>query len=309
MARYEIDFLVEHTEEALLAEIRRVASQFSGSYLTGHAFEQLSGRISLSAIRHRFGGWKKALEKAGLSQLYSGQPVSDRMRSQLARQLSDDDLIADMRRVHDLMGRGYLTIADLNRHSVAAEGTIRRRFGSWDNALQKAGLAKSSMGRKGLTDQQCFENLATVWTALGRRPVYAEMSRPPSQIGKGTYEKRWGTWRKALAAFIEWANADKDIDSDADQPGGLQPSGEAAAVAPKLSSEDRREVGPRLRFKVFQRDRFRCVACGRSPATHLHVELHADHIRSVADGGKTIFENLQALCHDCNLGKGRVSIS
>jgi 5-methylcytosine-specific restriction endonuclease McrA len=53
------------------------------------------------------------------------------------------------------------------------------------------------------------------------------------------------------------------------------------------------------------RDRFRCLACGRSPATHLNVELHADHILAVANDGKTTLENLQTLCQDCNLGKGR----
>src|ERR1035437_7497323 len=41
--------------------------------------------------------------------------------------------------------------------------------------------------------------------------------------------------------------------------------------------------------------RFRCVACGRSPATHMDFELHADHIVSVYDGGKATFENLQTL--------------
>ena len=38
------------------------------------------------------------------------------------------------------------------------------------------------------------------------------------------------------------------------------------------------------------------------------IELHADHIVSVADDGKTTLENLQTLCQDCNLGKGRTSI-
>jgi 5-methylcytosine-specific restriction endonuclease McrA len=35
------------------------------------------------------------------------------------------------------------------------------------------------------------------------------------------------------------------------------------------------------------------------------VELHADHISPWADGGKTVLENLQTLCQNCNLGKGK----
>ena len=74
----------------------------------------------------------------------------------------------------------------------------------------------------------------------------------------------------------------------------------------RRAEEDRRQVGPRLRFRVFQRDRFRCVACGRSPATDLNIVLHADHVKPVALGGKTVSENLQALCESCNLGKGKL---
>lgn len=49
--------------------------------------------------------------------------------------------------------------------------------------------------------------------------------------------------------------------------------------------------------------------CGRSPGTHPDVEVHADHILAVAKGGQTVMENLQTLCQDCNLGKGRTMLS
>jgi len=55
---------------------------------------------------------------------------------------------------------------------------------------------------------------------------------------------------------------------------------------------------------VFRRDRFRCVACGRTPATDLRVILHADHVTPFALGGASTLANLQTLCQDCNLGKG-----
>ena len=57
------------------------------------------------------------------------------------------------------------------------------------------------------------------------------------------------------------------------------------------------------------RDRFRCVASGRSPAAHLNIELHADHILAVANGGKATLENLPTLCRECNPVKGRTVVS
>lgn len=68
--------------------------------------------------------------------------------------------------------------------------------------------------------------------------------------------------------------------------------------------KERRYVTCSLRHKILRRDRYRCVQCGRSPANDTGVELQVDHIIPIAKGGKSIEENLQTLCKDCNLGKG-----
>ena len=64
-----------------------------------------------------------------------------------------------------------------------------------------------------------------------------------------------------------------------------------------------RDVNLRLRFKVLQRDNFKCCICGASPAKNSDVELHVDHIIPWSKGGETVIENLQTLCSKCNLGK------
>ena len=51
------------------------------------------------------------------------------------------------------------------------------------------------------------------------------------------------------------------------------------------------------------RDNFKCRICGKSPATDPKITLHIDHIIPWSKGGETIFENLQTLCSECNLGK------
>ena len=67
-----------------------------------------------------------------------------------------------------------------------------------------------------------------------------------------------------------------------------------------------RDVNLRLRFKIMQRDNFKCCVCGASPATNPSVELHIDHIVPWSKGGETIPENLQTLCSKCNLGKSNL---
>jgi 5-methylcytosine-specific restriction endonuclease McrA len=70
-----------------------------------------------------------------------------------------------------------------------------------------------------------------------------------------------------------------------------------------MKDEDQRQVKLGLRYEVLKRDRFRCVLCGASPATHLGCVLHVDHVIPWSKGGKTIADNLRSLCETCNLGK------
>lgn len=57
-----------------------------------------------------------------------------------------------------------------------------------------------------------------------------------------------------------------------------------------------------IRYDVLRRDNFRCVRCGRGKEDG--VKLHVDHIVPVSRGGKSVMDNLQTLCEDCNYGKG-----
>ncbi len=310
MSRFEISFLDEYTDQSLLDEIRRVAGLHTGSSLSTGTFDRLSGRVSASTIRKRFGGWKEALRKAGLEQLYGGRTVSEKMRTQVARRLSNEELIGEMQRVHTVVGRTVLTTVDFERHStITSSVAIRDRFGNWKRALEAAGIPQSEMANKNWTDDNCFENLALVWAHFGRSPTYQEMFSPPSTINGKAYETRWGTWRKALQAFVTWANTENENGPAEPEKTPIREPITETIVKPvviRRAEQDQRQVGPRLVFRVFQRDRFKCVGCGRSPATDLTIVLHADHIRPVALGGKTVIENLQTLCEGCNFGKGKL---
>lgn len=63
----------------------------------------------------------------------------------------------------------------------------------------------------------------------------------------------------------------------------------------------RQIISPRLRFKVFKRDGYRCQICGRSAQDGAVLEL--DHKVAVARGGTDDLLNLWTLCFECNRGK------
>ena len=55
-----------------------------------------------------------------------------------------------------------------------------------------------------------------------------------------------------------------------------------------------------LRLKVFERDGWRCVSCGRAG------RLECDHVKPLADGGDPWdMDNLQSLCRGCHVEKTR----
>lgn len=61
------------------------------------------------------------------------------------------------------------------------------------------------------------------------------------------------------------------------------------------------KVLPGIRWQVFQRDNWKCIACGRSSDDG--IILHVDHIIPRSKGGQNELLNYQTLCHICNIGK------
>jgi hypothetical protein len=84
--------------------------------------------------------------------------------------------------------------------------------------------------------------------------------------------------------------------------------GVVAAVAPPKSialataEELQHAPTPRLRAQVLKRDDYRCLACGRRPATNTDIELHVHHVAPFSEGGLTTKSNLITLCHTCHKG-------
>ncbi len=210
----------------------------------------------------------------------SGQPVSDA------------ELLIDLKFVAGMLNSPTVSQSKYREHGKFADSTIARRFGSWNNALLKAGLTLTN--EVNISDGRLFENILNLWQHYGRQPRRRELAIPPSTISQGPYNRRFGSWSAALVSFIEYVNVENiEITSDPKQQG--------------IRSKSGREPSLRLRWHVLQRDRYTCRACGTSPSLTPGVKLHVDHIVPWSKGGATVLENLQTLCSDCNLGKSNDS--
>ncbi|MCK9161049.1 MAG: HNH endonuclease, partial [Bacteroidaceae bacterium] len=61
---------------------------------------------------------------------------------------------------------------------------------------------------------------------------------------------------------------------------------------------ERGKVTNKMRFAIYKRDHYRCRKCVSI------YNLEIDHIIPIVKGGKSIFNNLQTLCHHCSVEKG-----
>lgn len=209
----------------------------------------------------------------------SGQPVSD------------EELLADLRRVAEMLGASTVSMPKYRDLGKFDDSNLAKRFCTWNSALSKAGLTISN--EVNISDDRLFENILTLWQHYGRQPRRNELAKPPSSISQGPYKRRFSSWTAALEAFVVYANENNN-----EAPTSL----ENDATKTRTS----RDPSLRLRWRVLQRDRFTCCACGASPALSPGVELHVDHIVPWSKDGETVLENLQTLCSVCNLGKSNV---
>lgn len=213
------------------------------------------------------------------------------------RNTSDEELLNDLKAVSNIINKDTVTMEEYNQYGKYHSTTLTRRFGSWFLCLQKAQL-QMSRSKIGISNEALFDNIEKVWIKLGKQPSYTQME----EYGKfsiGTYTKRFGGWRKALEAFVDYVNS-TEIKIDESEP----TSDTTSDVANHIT---RRDINLRMRFIVMKRDNFKCCMCGRSPATTPGLELHIDHIIPWSKGGETVIDNLQTLCSDCNLGKSNLS--
>jgi len=208
------------------------------------------------------------------------------------REISDDQLIFDVQRVREELKQRSISAEEYDAHGEYSSSTVSRRFGSWNKALEKAGIEARNVFH---TKEELLANIEEVWIKKGEQPTRRDMDdKRLSSISSGAYLRMFRRWSDALQSFVAYVNAEHGIELREQSEGTMARSGES------------RDVNLRLRFLVMKRDNFKCCACGRSPATDPTVVLHIDHVIPWSRGGRTEMSNLQTLCEKCNLGKSNV---
>ena len=300
------------SNEELLQDLFRVATLLGKSSITRGEYKE-HGKYSWSTISKRFHGWNKALVLAGLK---SSKKYSIRT-SNIG--VTDGVLLKDMVLQAQRLGKDTITSSEYEALGQHGASIIKSRFSSWEKALSLAGLQPTGFHHT-ISDEELLREIERVWIALGRQPTTTDIRGGISKYSLASYSSKFGGWRKALEAFIEWINSDrpdgkttishdnKSHTVDTDDISIIQLKDIQETLHNNEKHQTTRTVGDRLRFKVLLRDNFKCCACGASPAKNPSIVLHIDHIIPWSKGGETTLDNLQTLCSKCNLGKSDLTI-
>lgn len=295
---------IKVTDIEYLNDLRTVANRLEKRCLKQRDYSKKNGaKYSLNSAIKRFGNWDTLLKKAGLEgeKSLKGMEYGE-------KQIKDEVLLADLVRVSGELGKSRITISEYEKLGKYTAVTMHTRFGSWNRAKQKANLETISHD---YTTEELFQNILDLWALLGRQPKFSEVIAPDSKFHGSTYARRFGSWRSALEAFVDFINSDNTSEESQDENLDLIPINISNQIQPKTKKELKtkrtsRSINLRLRWIILQRDNFSCRKCGQSPAKDQSVILHVDHIIPWSKNGETVIENLETLCERCNLGKSNL---
>ena len=178
--------------EELLAQMQSCANSLGDNRLTRRVFCQHTGVKNWIVEKH-FDSWSEACRVAGLE---PGLPI----KHFALVPHSEDDCIQELQRVACLLECNALTSKTFSRYANFSASVIIRRFGSWEQALERAGLELSdkSKSAKTLTQDECAAELTRVAQLLGKDYLTTDEF---DQVGKFTsyrVVRSRGSWHEAL---------------------------------------------------------------------------------------------------------------
>ncbi len=131
------------SEHEMITDLKRVASHLGKDSVTKSEYDK-NGKYHSSTLIRKIGSWFEALSKAGLKQTRN-------------LGLTDQVLIADLRRVAQKLKKDAVTTIEYEQHGQYSKSAFSYRFGTWFKALEKAGLKKTR--NLCITDESYFEEV------------------------------------------------------------------------------------------------------------------------------------------------------
>jgi len=261
------------SKDDLLEELHRLADRVDSPVLAKDMDEL--GAYTAQTYRNRFGSWGSALEEAGLGDL---------MRSPPAERLLDE-----LQRLADKAERTP-TQTLMAEEGKFSHRTYERQFGTWVQALEKAGLELDPRQHQNIPKADLLRELERLTKEKGRPPSAREMDSE-GKYATNAYDRKFGSWNEAVRLV------------------GLDPAFKPVEDRERSRSIQDHYVGKwkQIREEAIRRDSKQCVRCGMTRDEHYEevgVDLHVHHETPVREFEKSQdaddLSNLTTLCIKCH---------
>ena len=118
------------------------------------------------------------------------------------RDIADEELLEDLKRVAELIGMRRLSQSDYGKHGKYSASTIEKRFGGWNKAIMRVGLVARKVGvRKHVTlknDESFFEDLRLVAAKLKKDSITTGDYEQFGMYNGDGILRRYGSWNTIL---------------------------------------------------------------------------------------------------------------
>jgi hypothetical protein len=149
------------------------------------------------------------------------------------RRYSQDEIVAAIKRAAQELGVDRLSAETFQQLTGIARPTVRRHFGSWDKATDRAGVKPARTSKASyvkVSDQELFKNIHVLRQELGRLPTFLALKGLP--LGDRVYRHRFGSWNGAMEAYRRW------LEEGGEHPASLSP--ETTLFTTQISAKSRR---------------------------------------------------------------------
>ena len=121
------------------------------------------------------------------------------------RNIPDQELLDDLKRVAALLGNAqWVTYAQYEKYGIVAPNTIKYRFGSWENALVKAGFSVANIRHKQHwhcpSKQALIEDIQAVAKQLNTTTITSTQYEQYGKYGRSCAHNYFGAWANVIKA-------------------------------------------------------------------------------------------------------------
>jgi len=121
--------------------------------------------------------------------------------------VTKEAILDDLRTVAKKLNENAITQKKYAENGQYDCTTVSRKFGTWNEALQEAGLKLSN--ETNISDERLFNNILNLWEHFGRQPRRSDLTNEISEFSQSLYSRRFKNWTNTLQSFVVWANEEE----------------------------------------------------------------------------------------------------